>query len=195
MKQENETLLKQVVAFVFGFLVCLAGCWMFSPSRHTKPTPSTDQEQEWVSWPSLELKPNEEEEQLILPFLKGRQTLQTALEDWFRDNSADIHTYVDFLEGNSSLSVDIEELFECKKNTHSECLKFPYHLYQIGCESDGCFYFFSRQHGKAGSTGDGEYFINAFMDEQFRWKINCYSFINPDGAADFCNYLERKWNL
>lgn len=197
----KQPLSEKLIAFFAGFFVCLVGCLMFSHFKQDPVPPFRPDEPEWLSWPPLDLKPNEEESQLILPFLQGRQALQNALEEWFRDNSQDVYSYVDLMVENSfpPLSVNIEELFKCKKSLNAnsgECLNFPYHLYQIGCDSTGCFYFFARQHGtKRDSDADGEYFINATMDTNFRWDISCYSFINPKGAAEFCDYLRREWNL
>ncbi len=201
MRQQTHTysFYNLVVAFLGGVLVTTLTIGLIKYKTNSS-LPQVEKP-EWASWPALELKPAEEEEQLILPFLKGRISLQKALEDWYRDNSKDLHSYVDFLGENPlpPLSVNIEELFECEKKVDSNgfgrCFKFPYHLYQIGCDPTGCAYFLARQHGKNGEDGDGEYFINADMDEHFRWYISCYSFINPEGARNFCDYLKREWGL
>ena len=184
---------------VFVFVVVFIALEQCNSAKHNPEVRFSEQAQS--SCPPLELKSAEEEEQLILPFLKGRQTLQDALEKWFLDNSSDTHTYVDFLTDNSfpPLSINIERLFECEKKVdnygYGECHGFPYELYQVGCDPTGCAYFLARQHCKTGSFNESEYFINADMDEHFHWNIRCYSFINPEGAVSFCNYLKREWGL
>ena len=132
----KQPLSEKLIAFFAGFFVCLVGCLMFSHFKQDPVPPFRPDEPEWLSWPPLDLKPNEEESQLILPFLQGRQALQNALEEWFRDNSQDVYSYVDLMVENSfpPLSVNIEELFKCKKEMN-EMYKKIYYLENKTCDT------------------------------------------------------------